>query len=572
MRWIGLGLGLVALAAIVNACTASSKPSLITSLDTVETHSPYGVVATGFMEATEAGVLVLEEGGNAIDAAITAAFAASASAPGSSGLFGTTYIVLHLADGRDIAIDGTARVPLQTSGDELAALQEEKRLHGMKAAATPGTLAALDHALAKYGTRSLAEAMAPAIELTEEGFLVTSSKRAAINKYIETIREDENLRHLLLKDGQGPPDVGTRIRQPDLARTMRRIASVGAGDFYRGGIAQLIAEDMAKRGGFVTLADLGIYRVTEQRPLRGSYRGTEVITIPWPGAGGAVIEALNVLEHYPPGFLREASSNRLQALVDSFHIAIEDHSRFTAPSTKSGFPPDTIYIGKPFAADRAALISFDHALPPEALEQESRFYTPPGGTTQVSVADRFGNVVSLTQTLGRFFGARAMTPGLGIVYNSFLEGYDYSLSQQLTPRAACPTDMAPTIVLEDGRLVIALGSSGSRRIPGIVALVISNVVDRKMSVRNAVLAPRIVWDSGAEPGILIEVFPPNTRDDVAELEERGYHIVHRVEFPATSRDFINCGAVNAVVFDPAQQNFAGAGDPRRQGAALGARH
>jgi gamma-glutamyltranspeptidase/glutathione hydrolase len=172
--------------------------------------------------------------------------------------------------------------------------------------------------------------------------------------------------------------------------------------------------------------------------------------------------------------------------------------------------------------------------------------------------------------MGRFFGARAMTPGLGIVYNSFLEGYNFELPTTPQSRVPCPTDMSPTIVLKDGRLVIALGSSGSRRIPGIVALVISNVVDREMGAREAVLAPRAVWDPGSEPGVLIEVFPPNTGEMVESLEERGYHIVHRVEFPATSRDLINCGAVNAVVFDPARQSYAAVGDPRRQGVALAA--
>jgi gamma-glutamyltranspeptidase/glutathione hydrolase len=264
--------------------------------------------------------------------------------------------------------------------------------------------------------------------------------------------------------------------------------------------------------------------------------------------------------------------NLLQAYADAFHIAIKDHAHFTNQSAVTGTAPDTTYIGKPFAAERAALITFDHALSPDALFQGSRFYRPPGGTTQITVADRFGNVVSLTQTLGRFFGAKAVTPELGIVYNSSLEGYDFSHPSTLQPRTACPTDMSPTIVHENGRLVIALGTSGSWRIPGIVAQVISNVVDRRLGVREAVLAPRIVWDSDSEPGILIEIFPPYTRKDVKILEDRGYRIVQRVEYPATRKDFINCGAVNAVTYDSIRQSFAGAGDPRRQGVALGARH
>jgi gamma-glutamyltranspeptidase/glutathione hydrolase len=573
VMWAGAVLCSAALIVAPQACT-SSPPGLppITSLDTVESNSPHGVVATGFEEATEAGVLVLENGGNAVDAAIAAAFVGFSAAPGSCGLFGTTYIVLHLADGRDVAIDGTARVPLQISTDELASLQTEDRMYGVKMAAVPGSLAALDHALTKYGTKSLAEVMEPAIALADQGLTVTSSKRAAINKYVDTIREGENLRQLLLTDGYGVPDVGTIIKQTELAKTMRYISAYGADDVYRGRIAQFIDADMRKRGGYVGRGDLGIYRVTEQQPLRGTYRGTEVISFPWPGSGGAVIEALNILERYPSEWLREPSPDQLQTYAEAFHIALEDHGHFTTPSSASGQPPDTIYTRKTFAAERAALISFDHAVSDEMLGELSSYYTPPGGTTQISVADRYGNVVSLTQTMGRFFGARAMTPGLGIVYNSFLEGYDYSYPAP-APRTPCPTDMAPTIVLEDGRLVVALGSSGSRRIPGFVALVISNIVDRQMSVREAVLAPRTVWDASKEEhGILIEVFPPITSEVVDSLEARGYKIVQRVEFPATAKDFINCGAVNAVVYDPDRESFAGAGDPRRQGFALAARH
>lgn len=551
----------------LEACSTSQGLPPITSLDTTVARSSFGVVSTSFAESTEAGVRVLEDGGNAIDAAVAAAFVGFSSAPGSCGLFGTTYLVIHFADGRDIAIDGSGRVPLRVSRQELATLQAEGRLHGIKVAAVPGSLAALDHALAKYGTMSLADVLQPAITAAEKGVLVTRSKQAAIDKYIDTIREGEYIKQLLLVEGSDVPEVGTIIRQSELATTMRRLAKYGAAEFYRGAIAHLIDEDMKKRGGYVTFSDLAIYRVTEQQPLRGTYRGTDVITFPWPGAGGAVIEALNVLEEYRSDFLKQPSADRLQAFIEAFHISLEDHTRFTMRSSVSGNPPNNIYTAKKFAANRADLISFDHALSEEILGAKTNFYTPPGGTTQISVVDRFGNVVSLTQTLGRFFGARAMAPGLGIVYNSFLEGYNYQIPTAPSARVPCPTDMSPTIVLKDGHLVMALGSSGSRRIPAFVAQVISNVVDRRMGVREAVLAPRVAWDTREEPGVLIEVFPPNTGNDVEILEGRGYQIVNRIEFPATSRDFIRCGAINAVVFDPERQEYAAVGDPRRQGVA-----
>ncbi|MCG6949309.1 MAG: gamma-glutamyltransferase, partial [Acidobacteria bacterium] len=419
-RSMNASLRMAILGIALQGCTAAPDLPPITSIDTTESYSTHGVVATGFPEATEAGVLVLEDGGNAIDAAVAAAFVSFSSAPGSCGLFGSTYVLIHLADGHDIAIDGSARVPLEFSTDELAELRAEDRLYGVKVAAAPGSLAALDHALARYGTRPLAEIIEPAIGLAERGLLVTSSKRAAINKYADTIREGENLRQLLLIDGDEVPEVGTVIRQTDLAQTMRRIATYGAEDFYRGGIAQVIDADMKRRGGYISRGDLGIYRAKEHRPLHGTYRGTEIISYPWPGAGGAVIEALNILEHYPSEWLRQSQTNQLQAYVEAFHISSRDHERFTNPSSISGRPPDTIYTSKVFAAERAELVEFENALSDEILGNETGFYTPPGGTTQISVADRFGNVVSLTQTMGRFFGARAMAPGVGIVYNSFL--------------------------------------------------------------------------------------------------------------------------------------------------------
>jgi gamma-glutamyltranspeptidase/glutathione hydrolase len=555
------------------ACSASSTKSrkTVTALYALETRSPYGAVSTGFVEATRAAVQMLEAGGNAVDAAVTAAFAAGSAAPGSSGLGGTTYILIHLEGGRAIAIDGSARVPLQVDRQELAELKDKDELFGCRTAAVPGTLAALEYALRTYGTKSLAETIAPAIEVAERGFVVTDSKRASINRYLDILRKAEYLRLILLKDGVDLPDVGTRIRLPDLAQTLKRIATHGVGDFYRGAIANQIAADMMQRGGYIRLADLGILRITVGPPLRTSYRGTEVITFPWPGGGGAVIEALNILETFSPEFLGQTSTDRLQAMVETFHIARQDHYRFTDGITDHDRHRTLPYTSKKFAADRAGLIRFDRALTNEDFAPAPQIYSPKSGTTQISVVDRFGNTVSLTQTLGRFYGGKAVTPGLGFVYNSFLEEYDHTNPSVMQPRSAPTTDMSPTIVLRDGKLLMALGSAGSERIPGVVAQVISNVVDGNLGVRDAVLAPRALWNGSDEPGVCAEQIRPITKRQIAELERRGYEILRWVRLPASRRDFIRLGAVNAVYYDPATVDYCGVADPRRQGFALAAR-
>ncbi len=561
---------LLAFLFLAAACTAPLEQGEITQLEVVEVGSPLGAVSTGYEEATRAGVEMLKTGGNAVDAAVAAAFVAGAASPGSSGLAGTTYILIRMADGRTVAIDGSARVPLRVDRKALTVSSPDEQLFGVKVAAVPGTLAALDRARAEYGSKTLAELLAPAIAVADAGFVLNDSKCASIAKYVDTIRQDDQLRQLLLQDGWEVPEPGTRIVMKDMAVTLRRLAERGADDFYRGEIAAEIVADMRRRGGFVTAADLAAYRVRERSPLRGSYRGTEVLAFPWPSSGAAVIEALNMLESFPRGLRRAATADRLQAVGESFHIALEDHYRFTASASLTGQAADLSYLGKSFAAERARLIRFDRPLSVDDLPPALPAYLPQGGTTQVSVVDRFGNVVSLTQTLGRFFGGKALADPGGFLYNSFLEGFNPADPKAFQPRAACPTDMSPTIVLSGDRLLVALGSAASERIPGVVAFVIDAMVDGGMGLGEAVLAPRVLWNAHSQPeGLIVEVRPPISEGMVEELERRGYRDMFLVGLPATRRDFIKLGSVNAVSWDPVSREYRAVADPRREGSAAG---
>lgn len=541
---------------------------VISTLETQPVHSLYGMAATGTEESTRIAAEVLEAGGNAVDAAVAAAFALGVADIGDSGLGGATYIVIRFADGSATFIDGSAAMPLRADRALLAAMDAEEEENGMPRAAVPGSLMALEHAAARYGTRPLATLVEPAIRLAESGFFANSFQEVAVRSYFEDVLKSDFLKYFVLEDGREPPSTTTRQCRPVLAATLRRIAAGGSAEFYRGRIAAEIEADMSARGGFVSRSDLALYKVRETSPLRGSYRGAEVLAPPYPAMGGALIEALNILERFSPKALSTDDALRHQLFAEAFHMALADHGRLFSDQSQLATSARSRLLEKEFAAERAAMIApgrpvvSDEFPPVEGMPDD----TGDGNTTQVSVIDRWGNAVSVTQSLGRFFGNKRLHPKLGFPYNNFLEG-----SQGIGMRGPIPTSMCPTIVAWQGEALLVLGSSSSSRIPGIVASVISNVVDRGMGLQEAVLAPRVLWSIAADPGPYAEIFGPITRRQVDELESFGYTSVFRAELPVRQSGLSRFGSVNAVHLDRLNRVLTGVGDPRRNGCARGAR-
>lgn len=567
---------LTALAVFIAACASTPDvleppPSedvgpWISRLEAPSQHSLYGAVATATPDATRIAVEILEAGGNAIDAAVAAAFALGVSDPGDCGLGGTTYILIRFADGRATAIDGSAVVPLRVNRGRLAELEAEGLLRGMELAAVPATVAALDYATTAYGTRPLAELIEPSTALALRGYRATPFQEVSLRTYFDDILSSAFLRHFMLEDGERPPSVETLQCRPILARTLGRISAGGSSEFYRGSIAAEIEADMTARGGFVSRDDLGIFRVREVAPLRGSYRDTEVLAFPYPSAGGAVIEALNILGEFSAELLRENTAQRHQVVAEAFHLATVDHERLLADPSGFGERSREHLLSRSLALERAALISVGRPVASDDEYHRIGGEDNDGNTTQISIVDRWGNAVSLTQSIGRFFGNKALTPGLGFPYNSLLEG-----AKDFDARSPIPTSMCPTIVARDGEVLLVLGSGSSSRIPGIVATVISNMVDRGLDLRSAVLAPRILWNTGKEPGIYAEIFTPISEQQIAELEAFGYETKIRVQLPVRQSQFSRFGSVNAVHLDRLTRMLTGVGDPRRNGHALGAR-
>ena len=576
LRLLG-GTALIAVTLVVHSCAHSNtrpRHSPPASLLAPEAHSDHGMVSTSSVEATQAGVQILEKGGNAVDAAVAAAFALGVADPGGSGLGGMTYVLFSPADGPAIAVDGSAIVPLAASAATLLELRNSGEHMAARAVAVPGTLAALNHALERYGTMTLEEVLQPSIEIAERGARLNLNTVAWTKGYFKEILASPYLRYIVLEDGDQVPSVGDIMCRPDLAATLRRIAREGTASFYRGTIAQQMVADLGARGGYLQAIDLAPVRAHELRPIRTTYRDAEIISYPWPGGGGQVAEALNILETYPQAFLREDSVERLHVMIEAFRIANADHARLGHDPTRHSFGA-VDHLSKEHARQRASLIRPGSVIPDRILGVAGPAAAMGEHTTHLSVADRHGNAVALSQTLCRHYGAKVATPGLGFPYNSCLEVYDFEHPESpyfLQPRRRYATTMTPTVVRRDGWLMI-LGSAGSDRIPPSVVEVVSKVIDRDMGIRDAVVAPRVLWNSAIDPArVCIEISPPITKKHADRLQKSGFEHMFRIEYtdaPATDAGFF--GGVNAVLYEPSTGIFSGVGDPRRSGFAEGPR-
>jgi gamma-glutamyltranspeptidase/glutathione hydrolase len=548
----------------------NAENPLPSQLRTSEDVSRYGMVASSIPDASRAGARILDEGGNAVDAAVATAFAVGVCDPFYSGIGGVTYILIHLSNGSDVAVDGSPRVPIRVVPEELEVLKEKGTLYGYKTIAAPTTPAVLAFALKRYGTMSLARVLAPAIEFAEYGhpFLPLAQGIVEDEKYLHKIWRNAFLSRTFLMDGSDPWPPGHVYCQPALAATLRRLARHGVEDFYSGQIASAMVADILANGGYVSRSDLALVQPTEYPPARGRYRGLDVVSFPFPGGGNIVVDMLAILDDFPRELLAQESVDRLHLLLEAERIGMRD-TILEEPS-----PLRLQAILDPMGAERkAALIRFDRALRPQEISNNPHRPFPEEDTTQVSAVDRFGNAVSLTQSLGN--GSYAATPSLGFPYNSVLESFDFLDRRSpifLSPMRILPNTMSPTILLCNGAPFLVLGSPASGRIPAIVVSVISNVVDRKMSLLEAVVAPRVLFNvpnEEYEDPIFIEIAGTVTLEKADELRARGFASQHRLTFPAKQNDLYPFGGVNAVMLDPSTGMLVGVGDPRREGAAAG---
>jgi gamma-glutamyltranspeptidase / glutathione hydrolase len=523
-------------------------------------HAARGMVVTNHPLASAAGAEMLAAGGNAVDAAVASLFALTVVEPMMVGIFGAGHAHLLLADGRHTVIDGYTTAPAAARPDMYRPVSDawpdymetagQENSVGLRAVGVPGTLAGWCEMLARFGTLDLESVTAPATRHAERGFRVTGYLGECLVEAAPDLARFSASARVFLPGG-APLRRGERLVQSDYAATLRAIAASGPSVLYGGALGARVAEHMSREGGLITLADLVGYRTVERVPVRGTYRGFDVAGCPPPTGGGIhLIQILNLLEGYDVAGLGYGTVDGIHLLAEALKIAFADRAAATGDPAFVDVPVARL-IAKDYAVTRRADIDMTKAGAPAAAVAAGSSHT-----THVTVADGDGNVVAATQTINSLFGSRAMVPGTGMLLNNTMALFDPHPGHVLSvvPGKRMTSSMAPTILLRDGRPVLALGLPGGMRIFASVLQAIVNVVDHGMSLQEAVEAPR-VWTQGQE----LEVEAAVGDDVRAGLAARGHHVV---AVPHVA------GGMGAIAFE-ADGGLTGASCWRADGSPVG---
>ena len=540
-----------------------SAPAAIRPVD-----AKHGMVVAQEKRAAAIGAEILARGGNAVDAAVATGFAMAVTYPRAGNLGGGGFMVIHLADrDRDVAIDYRETAPGATMRDIFLGADGKpdpaKSRDSALGIGVPGTVAGLALALGQYGSGkfTLADLLKPAITLARDGFRISDDTADTLPQWHRRLaRWASSVKIFSRPDGSSLRE-GDRLVQTDLAATLTAIAERGPRGFYEGPVAERLVAAIRAAGGIMTLDDLKSYRPLVREPVRGSYRGYDIVSMPLSSSGGTVlIESLNILEGFPMRDLHQGSADSLHLLIEAMKRAYADRARFLGDPAFVHAPIATL-LAKDYAAKQRASIDMVRATPAAAVP-----LPPPhegDNTTHFSVTDAFGNAVSNTYTLNFSYGVGLVAEGTGVLLNNELDdftaapgasnafglvGFEANLPG---PGKRPLSSMTPTIVLKDGKPVLVTGSPGGSRIVSTVLQIIINVLDYGTNVADAVAAPRLhhQWlpdEVRAEHG-----FPENV---IAELRARGHTVV--MPMGQTS--------ANSIAVSP--DGFHGAADPRTRGS------
>jgi gamma-glutamyltranspeptidase / glutathione hydrolase len=503
----------------------------------LELESNDGMVVTAQHVASEVGAAILRQGGNAVDAAVAVGYALAVTHPCCGNLGGGGFMVMRLADGRNIFINFREKAPMAARADMFLDAHGEvagdKSLDGYLAVGVPGTVMGLETAREKFGTMPRAALIAPSIRLAEDGFLLTRGDVDMLMKGTIKFRGQPNVAAIFLKNGE-PFEPGDRLIQRDLAATLRAISDGGTRTFYRGAIAAALVAASRAHGGLLTREDFAAYTVTQSSPVTCPYRGYTVVSAPPPSSGGVTLcEMLQVLAGFPLNTLGFHSSESVHLLTEAMRHAYRDRNSYLGDPAFIDNPVAPLLSAQHAAAIRAQ-IQPDRATPSATLQGETAV-DEHATTTHYSVVDRSGNAVSVTYTINDDFGAKVIAGNTGFFLNDEMDDFtakpgvpNYFGLVQGKANAIAPgkrplSSMTPTIVLKDGRPVLVVGTPGGARIITTVLEIIVNVIDYGMTLQEAVDAPRIhhQWlpDTIAE-----EPFALST-DTVKALQGMGYTVV-----------------------------------------------
>jgi gamma-glutamyltranspeptidase/glutathione hydrolase len=483
-------------------------------------------------EAVEAGLAILALGGNAVDAAAAVSFALLVTDPQMGSVGGRSQILIRLADGTFVGIDGATQAPMRVD-------VPWGQGHGYGTIPIPGTPAALEQMVRDYGTRSLSEVLQPAIRLAIDGFPIKEDLHAAFRSNRERLSLYPGTRAHFFKADGSPYSHGDIFRQPALAATLQTIAQEGTEALYRGSLADALVAELEANGGLIRHDDLAQYRPRAGEIVQGEYRGYGIVARGGNCDGASVIEMLQILEHFDLAGYDIADPEYIHLMAQALYIGVTDE-----------YVPDWMQVSKAHAARRVREIDLEQALPipvrrPDGLE---------GDTHHFSVVDSAGNAVAITQSIGPSFGSKVASEALGFFY-----AYSYDMNDEPVPFQREKTSQSPTMLLRDGEPFLVLGSAGSARIPGSIVKTVVGVVDHGETLEDA-LAARRWFIANNELRIEGGGLSTSTQDTLRAL---GYTLNL---YPDQDGYFAR---VHAVLVDPVTNLLLGGSDPRDFGAAGG---
>ncbi|MEI6106111.1 MAG: gamma-glutamyltransferase [Opitutae bacterium] len=549
----------------------------------IAVEAPHGLVVSCSSYASDAGLEILRKGGNAVDAAVATGLALTVTFPFAGNIGGGGFMLIHLADGRDLVIDYREAAPaaatknMYVGADGKLVQGAGSSTVGWKASGVPGSIAGFALAQQKYGSGKVtwADVVEPARRLAAEGHVVSQWTAASLRMFAKLLGQFDESKKIYLKDGAFLAN-GEKWVQSDLGETFARLQKNGPREFYEGETARRIAAAMTQHGGNITLADLAAYRVVERTPIRGSYRGYEIVTMPPPSSGGiALLQMFGMLTPFDVAGMGASSSAKYHLFAEVMKRAFRDRAEYLGDP---GFikVPVAQLLDPAYIQGRMTDFSPDHATPSAAVKPGLGQFvaTAPAEsteTTHYSVVDAEGNAVANTYTLNGAYGSGVTIPGTGILMNNEMDDFTslvgvpnaYGLIQgeanAIVPGKRPLSSMTPTFVLKDKKVVLVTGSPGGPTIINTVFQIITNFIDFGMPVQQAVEAPRInhQW----LPDVIAYERSGLSADTAAALKARGQNLKERTSYEGAYQ-----GDGESIAIDPVTGLRLGAPDPRRMDA------
>ena len=559
------------LALLFSVCLLLGTINMAFAISPLPVAGKYGMVVSEEQLASQIGMHILREGGNAIDAAVTVGYALAVVDPCCGNIGGGGFMLIHFAKGKNVMLNFREKAPLAATAsmflDSSGQVIPNKSLLGYLSVAVPGTVLGLNTALEKYGTMTRQQVMAPAINLARHGFIIgpTNAKLLADKQAI--FLQQADVAAIFLKNGK-PYHPKDKLIQVQLANTLQQIADQGSDAFYKGSITEEIVKASQENGGILSTQDFAEYTVEELSPVQCSYRGYTIFSASLPSSGGvALCEMLNILEGYPLSSFGFHSAQSIHYIVEAMRYAFFDRNRLGDPDFIRN--PDEQLIAKDYAAQIRTRIQSFRASESKELGSAVMPYES-HDTTHFSVTDKQGNAVAVTYTLNGFFGAKIIAGDTGFFLNDSMDDFTImpekpnqfhliqGMANAIQGGKRPLSSMTPTIITKNDHLFMVLGSPGGPRIITSVLQTILNVIDYGMNIQEAVDAPRFHHQWWPDV-IIFEPFAIS-QDSNEKLADMGYNVIQNSPW----------SAVAAILLDPSKHEYFGANDDRRPlGKAVG---